>query len=237
MIKKEQIDVMLNIAKTPKRKEFLSFTSSYLKQVEAIFTKKDSNIKVLNQFNGKTLAVVKGFFEEEILRKYYPSIKLITTKNTIESLKLVSFGQADGAINNIGVGNNLISQYGLSNIEPNFEVLDDEFAVNLHLAVNKTNKILLQILEKGKNLITEEEIISLKNKWLASNNNKPILNLTIEEKYWIKTHNVKIGVEQWEPIDAKNNGSDIDGICGDFTKLIIQKTGLKIKVINDKIYR
>ena len=65
-------------------------------------------------------------------------------------------------------------------------------------------------------------------------NSKHIINLTKEEQLWIKTHNIKIGVEQWEPILFSNNGSDIDGICGDFTKLIIKRTGLKITIVNDE---
>ena len=59
-----------------------------------------------------------------------------------------------------------------------------------------------------------------------------LLALTPEEKRWIEHHVVKIGVEQWTPVIFSNSGKDIDGISGDFTKKIIEKTGLKIEVIN-----
>jgi len=66
------------------------------------------------------------------------------------------------------------------------------------------------------------------------NNFNQSLHLTKEEKEWIKTHKVTIGVEQWEPVVFSNTGYDIDGISGDFTKLLVKKTGLKIEIINDK---
>lgn len=59
------------------------------------------------------------------------------------------------------------------------------------------------------------------------------ISLTKEEKEWIKTHIVKIGVEQWAPAVFSNDGTDIDGITGDFLKKIIKATGLKVKIVND----
>ena len=62
---------------------------------------------------------------------------------------------------------------------------------------------------------------------------KSDIELTDKEQEWINTHTVKIGVEQWKPVVFSNDGKDIDGIAGDFTKKIIKNTGLKVKVIND----
>jgi len=59
------------------------------------------------------------------------------------------------------------------------------------------------------------------------------IQLTLEEQQWINSHIVQVGVEQWSPVVFSNNGSDIDGVTGDFLKRIIQSTGLKIQIIND----
>ena len=56
------------------------------------------------------------------------------------------------------------------------------------------------------------------------------IKLTQEEKEWIKTHTPNIGVEQFAPVVFSNNGSDIDGIVGDYLKIITEKTGLKFNV-------
>ncbi len=66
-------------------------------------------------------------------------------------------------------------------------------------------------------------------------NNSFLFSLTQEERLWLKKHKtLKIGVEQWSPIIFSNNGSDIDGISGDFTKKIAKLTALKIVIVNDK---
>ncbi|MDF1881838.1 transporter substrate-binding domain-containing protein [Sulfurimonas sp. MAG313] len=59
------------------------------------------------------------------------------------------------------------------------------------------------------------------------------IELTREERAWIDSHTVKIGVEQWKPVVFSNTGKDIDGIGGEFTNKIIKNTGLKVEVIND----
>ncbi len=61
-----------------------------------------------------------------------------------------------------------------------------------------------------------------------------LVKLTQEEKNWIETHTVKVGVEQWMPVVFSNDRKGIDGIAGDFTKKIIEKTGLKIEIVNDQ---
>ena len=70
-IKKEDIDVMLNIVKTEKREEYLNFTKPYTKSIDAIFTKKDNKtFKTLNDLNGKKLAMaleICGLYEKKII--------------------------------------------------------------------------------------------------------------------------------------------------------------------------
>ena len=39
-IKNNEIDVMLNIAKTPQREEFFNFTTSYTKSIDTVLQKK-----------------------------------------------------------------------------------------------------------------------------------------------------------------------------------------------------
>ncbi|NOR58685.1 MAG: transporter substrate-binding domain-containing protein, partial [Sulfurimonas sp.] len=169
LLKKEKIDLILNIVKNRQHQEYFSFTTSYLKIVNSMFTQKDNNYKNLNDFRGKTLAVVKGFYEVDILKQFYPSINLIEVKTDIEAFKMLSFGKVDGTINNIAVGHNLISKYSLTNVVVKFEVEDKRFQTFLHLATNKKNTVLHSILEKAKSMITEDEMYALDDKWLVEN--------------------------------------------------------------------
>jgi signal transduction histidine kinase/ABC-type amino acid transport substrate-binding protein/ABC-type nitrate/sulfonate/bicarbonate transport system substrate-binding protein len=58
-------------------------------------------------------------------------------------------------------------------------------------------------------------------------------NLTLKEKEYIKNKIVTIGIENWEPIMFYNKEKNsMDGLGADFLKLIIKRTGLKIKIVN-----
>ena len=92
----------------------------------------------------------------------------------------------------------------------------------------ETVTILINLIQKFEYKIFED----IKSKVDEVDNNT--LNyLTKEEKKWIDTHTLKVGVEQWKPVVFSNTGKDIDGIGGDFTKLLVENTGLKIEVVND----
>lgn len=177
MIKEDKIDVMLNIAKTENREKYLIFTSPYTKTFDSVFVKKEQNLfHSLDDLNGKTLAVVKGFYEEELLTKYYPNIKLVYVKNVLEGLKKVTFDKADGFIDNFIVADYYIENNLISNLKPAFEVTDPNFNLDLHLATNKENVILQQILEKAKYEITYEELTELKRKWINTSTTNNFLN-------------------------------------------------------------
>ena len=170
MIKNNKLDVMLNIAKTKERENFLSYTTSYSNMVDSVIIKKsDKKYKKLSDFNGKTIAIVKGFFEEELLKKYYPKIKLYYVSNSIDALKAVIFNKADGTINSLGVAQYSISKYQITNLIPAFNIKDKRFNLELHLATSINNKILRNILEKGKKQISQEELKNLNNKWFSIN--------------------------------------------------------------------
>ncbi len=170
MIKDGSLDVMLNIAFTKDREKFLNFTTSYSKIIDSVIVKKgETQYKSLKDFENKTLAIVKGFFEEELLKKYYPKIKLIYVDSSIDGLKAVIFDKANGTVNSIGVAQYSISKYQITDLTAAFNIKDERFNLDLHIATSKENKILRDILEKGKKLITQEELTKLQNRWFPLN--------------------------------------------------------------------
>jgi len=116
------------------------------------------------------------------------------------------------------IDNEIVFQYYLKNNKPIF----NKKIPQLYLEYKHSHKDIFYQKEKiGEiDIYYDDDIYNL--------------GLTAQEKQWIKNHIVKIGVEQWAPIVFSNNGEDIDGIAGDFTKKIIKLTGLKTKVINKR---
>ena len=235
MIQTNKIDVMLNITKTDKRTKYLNFTTSYIKQIDVLFTKKGYICKSLKDFNGKTLAIVKGFYEEEILKEYYQNIKLIIVKDSVEALKLVSLGKVDGTINNLGAGTFLIAKYGLFNVKPTLEIVDKLFHINLYIATNKINIVLRNILEKGKQLITKDEQVRLTKKWLSHDNNLRTSLTLNEENYLKKKEVIKICIDpNWMPFEKFDKDGRYIGMSADYFQYFENIMKLKFEVIQTK---
>ncbi len=96
------------------------------------------------------------------------------------------------------------------------------------------NKLFPKNIKEHKSFTTESKYENeTVGKITAYFENENFIELTKEEKSWIKNNVVKVGVEQWSPVTFSNTGKDIDGITGDVLKLIMQRTGLKIEVEND----
>ena len=240
MIKENKIDVMLNISKTPEREKYLAFTLPYTKSIDTIFTRKnENNLKKLNDLNGKTLAVIKGFYEEELLKEYYPKIKLLFVHDSLEGLKKVAFGEADGFSDNFAVANYFIENNLITNIKPAFEIKDDRFSLDMHLATNKNNPILKNILEKGQNEVSTKEMFELRSKWINSthieNKTDEIFLTSEEENYLNKKEIITMCVDpDWEPFEKLDKNNEHIGISADIIKLISSKLGIQIKVIPTK---
>ena len=98
MMKKRELEVMLNIVRTPDRLKYMHYTRPYIDNPNTIISRKDQPYDSLEQLFGKTISVPKGFFYEEILKRDFPQIKLHLVKNTLETMKAVTFGKADAAL-------------------------------------------------------------------------------------------------------------------------------------------
>ena len=229
-IKKNEIDVMLNIAKTSEREKYLNFTTPYINAVDTVFTRIDSKYKKLEDFNGKTIATVKGFYEEEIIRQYYPKIKLFLVNNSLEGLKAVVFGKADGAINDFGSANFLIEKYNLSTIKPAFEA-NNIFKLDLNLGTNKNNVILRDILEKAKQSIAQDEILKLKRKWFKIDKKKLILTIQQQQYLQNKKEITFCTDPNWLPFEKIKDGK-LSGISADYIKIFEDNLGIPFKLIS-----
>ena len=236
-IKNNEIDIMLNIAKSEEREKYLEFTSSYERVIDTVFIRKDNdNLKNLDDFEGKTLAVMKGFYEEELLRKYYPQINLLLVNDSVEGLKKVAFNEADGFFDRLAVGNYFLQNHYITNLKPGFEIQDPKFSKDMYLAVNKNNIILRNILEKAKEKITQEELIELKRKWLKENEVKKTISLTKKEEIYLSNRDIVTMCvnPSYKPFEEIDNSKNHIGITADIIKLIKDRLNIQIKVIPTK---
>lgn len=235
MSKSKDIDIMLNIVKSPERKEFLNFTNSYAEIIQSVFIKDGSTpVSKIEDLFGKTFAVPKGFYYEEILKKY-PKIKLLKLKDTLECLQAVASGKAYAMLDLITVVNYYKNKYKLDDIVLGGTLGIEGGSLPLHLGVRKDWPELVSILNKALASLSDEDINKIEEKWLFNNNQvkQSLIELNPQEKKWIQQNRIVVGVEEWAPVIFSHGGKDYDGITGDILRLIIERTGLKLEVIND----
>ena len=233
MMKAGTLDVMLNIVKTPERMKYLLYTSPYADNPNAILSKKDTPYKTIESLFGKTVAVPKGFFTEEILRKDYPQIKLLPLRNMLETMKAVTFGDADAALGELAVFNHLLNEHMMSDLMITGEAMmgDPEFSL-LNIATRKDLPVLASMLRKGVDAITIDEKRQLQSKWLDHSGLTLKISLTEEEKSFLESNPViKVHNEQdWPPFNFAENGKPL-GFSIDYMNLIAKKAGFKVEYV------
>ena len=171
MIKRRELDVMLNIVKTPERLKYLLYTPPYANNPNTILSKRGNTYKNIEELSGKTVAVPKGFFYEEVLKRDYPQIKLLAVKNILESMKAVSFGKANAALGELAVFSYLLDEHLMTDLVISAELKSDNPELTLlNIATHKDLPILASILIKGVNSITRVEKQVLVKRWISNQN-------------------------------------------------------------------
>ena len=238
--KNKQIDMLPCLAKTPKREEFLLFTNKYITIRDYVITNtNNTTIDSIDDINGKTVAIIKGYAQDEIFLKKYPNVKIYYVDTFIKSLDAVITKKADFIVSNIAIVNYHIKKNNLTELEPKFYFGAD--GSELHMAVGHHNKILQNIIQKSLKSITSKEKNIIYRKWVTNQTeedkhyNKSKLQLSQEELNFIKQKkNLYIANEfDWIPYDYHSNNIP-KGYVVDYMKMITKKLGLNPIFITNK---
>ena len=201
----KKLDVMLNIVKLKEREKKLLFTDSYAKSITSIIAREDNTrITGLDSLRGKKVAIVKGFYSEDIIREKYPDIEIISVDNTLESLKTVLYGRADATVGKTAVIKYIMNQKGLSSLDfkGDFNIGDPEIE-RLNIAVNKDAKPLLSILKKAMKRVSVDEMSRLKSKWLLEDK---VFKLSSYESEWLNKNPIqRVAVMDYWPHDKEGS--------------------------------
>ncbi|BCN94199.1 hypothetical protein THMIRHAM_19840 [Thiomicrorhabdus immobilis] len=182
MTKNGELDIYSCAVATPERKEYMNFTKPYLSFPMALAS--GDTIKFANEYKqlaGFTIAVVKGYWSHELLKTQYPEVKLLEVTNVVEGLNAVVDGRADGYLGNLAVINYTQHKYGLEGLR-----IVGQFAERFELAigVQKSNPVLLSIIQKTLDSVTQEQRDAIFNRWVRLElvtelNNKQLLQIFI----------------------------------------------------------
>ncbi|WP_375723865.1 ABC transporter substrate-binding protein [Arcobacter sp. KX21116] len=147
-VKKRECDILSLAAKTPSRKEYLDFTTPYVKIPLVVATKTGVPFSDnLNKLKEKPLGVVKNYSIYELLKAKYPNINLVEVGSVKEGLDFIEQEKIFGLLDNSIVINDTIQRDYLHNKIS----ITGQFPESFHLSIASRNDepILHNILEKA----------------------------------------------------------------------------------------
>ena len=137
--------IVVGIARTDKRSEYLNFTGPFIKVPYVIVTRKDYPYLTLKSLTGKRICTVKNYAVNDYIKRYFPDIKPNGVVDNLEGLRGVSTGQFDAMVVNQMYASWLIGEQGITNLQ----IANESGYLNrLSAAVSVTNPRLLNIIEK-----------------------------------------------------------------------------------------
>lgn len=165
LAKTRKCDILPLAMETQSRKEYLNFTSPYLKVPVVLATKPDVEFIVdFDAIKGEKIGIPLGYAFSEILKKRYPNLNIVDVKNAQDGLERVRNGELFGYIGTLAsIGYLFQKEFnGELKIAGKFGDMWE-----LGIGVRNDDPTLLAILEKAIYAISDEEKQNILNKWVA----------------------------------------------------------------------
>jgi PAS domain S-box-containing protein len=236
MIQNKDLDIILNIAYSDERAEFIKFTEPYFEFAPGLFIRNDYPIiNSVEDLYGKKFAVPKGFFFESFF-KDHPQVELVRVLDTKEAILAVSNGSADAMLDLMPVVNFFLNQLLVTNLKAGGTLgVDEGNPIAAHFGIRDDWDILRGIIDKGMDVITYDEIMVLRHKWMeAAEAGEPgEILLTSREINWLNKHpKLSIGVDPaWPPFEFIDQNGNYSGIASGLVKAFADRLKVEMNVI------
>lgn len=203
-VKQNRADAFSGVKKTVERQKYLNYSNAYMDLKDAIITRKDHKaIRGVSDLMGEKVGVVKSYWTEEILRKEYPKLNIVSVNNSLEGLKFVSSGKLDAFVDDNLVTGYLISQNSLYSLKYAALDLDPNKNMNrgIHIAVRKDvspfilfiiNKAIASINIKDRNKILGQWGVVAEEESKTNNLNEPIPQTSETKSIEVATREIVI---------------------------------------------
>lgn len=223
LFKDDKIDMMHVITKSAKREKLYSYSKPYIHWQASYFIRSDDNsIKSTEDFEGKRLAVGKGWDSTKLLKKKYPKAIFLEYETTSDMVNAVSLNNADVIIDTVSSISYTIMKKLIVNLKlgGHIDISKDNFDQSLYFMSHKHSFELVSIFSKAFDSLSLAEKLNIQKKWFgdAIDNNirKSTTNISEDELIYLKNKKeIKVCVDpDWMPfsaiIDGKYRGMDAE---------------------------
>jgi len=166
-----EIDLLPAAASTPNRREYLSFTSPYVRSPMIIVTRDDVDyISNFNQLEGRVIGVVGGYASDELLSRYYPGLSLERYDSALAGLKDLAGGELYAFIDNLAAVSHIIKAEGLANLKISGQT---PYSFDLGIAVRDDWPLLRSAMDKALASMSVEQHNEIYNRWVRLSVSQP----------------------------------------------------------------
>lgn len=158
------INLIAALSRNDEREAFLDLTTAFTNYPLALATTQYGYLTKLDAFNGKKVGVVKGYFAESVLHRFYPQIEVVYVPGVREGLEMLASADIDAYFDNIATISFNALHAGLSHVNTS---IIDEYSSALHIGVIKGQPELLSILNKALAAISEEQHREINQRWMS----------------------------------------------------------------------
>jgi PAS domain S-box-containing protein len=161
-----QVDFLPAAQQTPQRRQFASFTRSYLQFPIVVFGRSDAPlVGRFDELEGQRIAVIDGFSIVDWLREDYPNFELVKVDDPVEALKALSEGRVDAYLDNLMSISRAVGQGGFRGLRM-AGTTPYQFA--LGMAVREDWPMFLDILETAVEAIPAHEREEIRVRWVSA---------------------------------------------------------------------
>ncbi len=230
--KSKKIDIIAQMVNTQERQKFTLFSDNYMNYYLGIVIKKsNSHLNSIKKLAFKKVGVVKGYYAESQIKKYYPDVEVVSYNTSKEILKNIRLGTIDAGIDTHNVMQFDINSLFFSELT-SIPILDNKHLPKIQEAfgVRKDLPLLHSALQKALKSIDTNTITALKLKWFGHKSldvvQQNILFTKKELDFLNKNLVLKVGNDKfWPPFDFYEH-SKAKGFNVDYLKEI----GFKIEI-------
>ncbi len=161
MARNRQVDVLSAAAASPRREEFLLFTSPHITVSGVIVSARGLNS--IEELTGRKVAVVNDYIWDDLLTSHQTDVCIVRVEDTLTGLEFTSMGAVDAMISDLATITYNIREKGFTNLAV-VDRLDRK--LELGFAVRRDWPELRTILDKAVANLTAEEKEEIADRWI-----------------------------------------------------------------------
>lgn len=162
-IRDGELTLVTSVINSPERAEYMIFSEPYYESKNAVVTRLDVNLTRLEDLRFKIVAIPRSWRIGEVLREVDPTVRILETRDVSEALKMVANGTAYAFVGNRVNASYEIDRGDYTNLKIALPI--ELGQAPLRIGASPTQQPLIEIINKGLETITEQELSTIKNRW------------------------------------------------------------------------